>query len=222
MLLPNPTRHEIDHRTLKLLVGLIALSLPFLTALFAKTKITSISASYYEVGWSQSFFVGFLFAISAFLLAYNGYSRLEMVFSKIAAVAALGVALFPCGCEGHEEIIPYVHTGSAAVMFLILAYFCYLFYKRARAKGHVQANRRAAFYAFCGMAIGASIMAIFIDIISGGSLTSKIPRLVFYSEGTALLAFGISWLTASRILPILTSKNERFSPFSTDTTAGWH
>ena len=29
-----------------------------------------------------------------------------------------------------------------------------------------------------------------------------------------LIAFGISWLTASRILPVITSKEERFSPLS--------
>ena len=82
MLLPDPTKEEIDHRTLKLLVGLIALTLGNLTSFFADSKITSISASYYEGGWSQSILVGFLFAIAAFLLAYNGQSRSEMLMSK--------------------------------------------------------------------------------------------------------------------------------------------
>ena len=143
-MLPNPSKQEIDHRTLKLLVGLIALTLGNLTSFFAESKITSISASYHAGGWSQSIFVGFLFAIAAFLLAYNGLSRSEMLSSKLAAMAALGVALFPCGCDGHDEIIAHVHFASAAVMFIILAYFCYVFYRRARAKGHTEANRRAA------------------------------------------------------------------------------
>ena len=69
--------------------------------------------------------MGFLFAIAAFLLAYNGLSRTEMFLSKAAAAAALGVALFPCECGGHPALVPYVHGASAAVMFLILAYFCY-------------------------------------------------------------------------------------------------
>src|SRR5689334_3046203 len=108
MLLP-PRRLEIDHRTMKLIVGIIALSLASLTSFFASKPIESISASYYEDGWSRVIFIGFLFAIAAFLFAYNGYTRLQMVFSKVAAVTALCVALFPCGCEGHPEIIPYVH-----------------------------------------------------------------------------------------------------------------
>lgn len=213
-MLPKPEKPEIDHRTLKLLVGLIALSLANLTALFASKSITSISASYYEAGWSQSIFIGFLFAIAAFLLAYNGLSRAEMLLSKVAAAAALGVALFPCDCDGHAELVPHVHFSAAAVMFLVLAYFCYVFYRRARAKGHVEANRRAAIYALCGVAILASIAVLVFDTLAGGVLTARVPRLVFYCERTGLVAFGVSWLTASRILPVLTSRNERFSPFS--------
>ena len=217
-MLPKPTRPEIDHRTLKLLVGLIALTLANLTSFFAGKGLTSISAAYYETGWSQTIFLGFLFAIAAFLLAYNGLSRSEMVLSKIAAVAALGVALFPCDCDGHDEIIPHVHFGSAAVMFSILAWFCHVFYLRARAKGHVEAKRRAAIYALCGIAIVASIAAIVFDTLAGSALSSKIPRLVFYCERTGLVAFGVSWLTASRVLPVLTSRSERFSPFGAGAT----
>lgn len=217
-MLPNPTKEEIDHRTLKLLVGLMALSLGSLTSFFADSKITSISASYYEGGWSQSILVGFLFAIAAFLLAYNGLSRSEMLMSKFAAVAALGVALFPCGCNDNTEIIPHVHFGSAAVMFLILVYFCFVFYKRARAKGHTEAIRRAFIYVLCGIVIIASILIMVIDKTTGGGLSFRIPRLVFYCERAGLVAFGISWLTASRVLPVLTRSDERFSPLGTGAT----
>src|SRR5215510_12046051 len=108
-MLPKPGRQEIDHRTIKLIVGVVALSLATLTDLFAKTSITSISASYYEGGWSQSIFIGFLFAIAALMLAYNGQSRTEMLLSKVACVTALGVAMFPCGCGGYPPLVPHVH-----------------------------------------------------------------------------------------------------------------
>ncbi len=208
-----PKRQEIDHHTIKLIVGVIALSLASLTSFFATTAITSISASYYEGGWSQSIFIGFLFAIAASLLAYNGLSRPEMLLSKVAAAAALGVALFPCRCDTHIELVPYVHGISAATMFLILAYFCYTFYRRARDKGHPQAKTRAAIYALCGVAIFLAILVLAIDNLFGGSLSARIPRLTFYGEATGLVAFGISWLTASRVLPIITRQDERFSPF---------
>jgi len=212
-MLPTPKRQEIDHRTIKLVVGVIATSLAGLTSLFAQSRIASISASYYEGGWSQSIFIGFLFAIAAFLLAYNGQSRGEMVLSKVASVAALGVALFPCKCEVHTELVPYVHGVSAAVMFVVLACMCHGFYRRARDKGHAQANARATVYAICGLAIVLSIVVLALDNVTGGSIRAFVPRLTYYGETAGLVAFGISWLTASRVLPMLTRRDERFSPF---------
>jgi hypothetical protein len=190
----------------------IALSLAILTRLFAGTGISSISESYYAGGWSQSIFIGFLFAIAAFLFAYNGLSKTEMIFSKVAALAGLGVALFPCRCETHTEIIPYVHGISAAVMFLVLTYFCYCFFRTARSKGHPQAQARATIYAVCGIAILLSIVTLAFDHFFGGTLRTAIPHLTFYGEAISLSAFGISWLIASRVLPGVTRPEERFSP----------
>jgi hypothetical protein len=207
-----PERPEIDHRTIKLIIGIVALGLPGLTSLFARTAIPSISASYYEGGWSQSIFIGFLFAIAALLAAYNGLSAPEMIASKVAAIAGLGVALFPCACGTHTVRVPYVHYASAAVMFFILAFFCWAFLKRAKAKKHMQATARATVYAACGIAILLSIVTLAIDAFSGGALTALDSRFTFHGETTGLVAFGISWLTASRVLPFLTREDERFSP----------
>jgi hypothetical protein len=212
-MLPRPTRKEIDHRTIKLIVGVIALTLAFLTNLFAEAPLTSVSASYWEGGWSESIFVGFLFAIAAFLLAYNGYTTAEMFLSKAAAVAALGVALCPCGCDGHAELVPHVHWLSAAFMFMTLAYFCFGFYKRAVVKPPPQAKFRASIYVVCGIAIVGAIVVLVSNRLLG--LGAGIPRLTFSGEETALVAFGVSWLTASRVLPLLTAKEERFSPLRT-------
>lgn len=210
-----PEHQEIDHRTIKLIVGLIALSLAGLTSVFADNELTSISAAYYVGGWSESIFIGFLFAIAAFLLAYNGLTSAEMILSKVAAAAALGIALFPCECNSYPALVPYVHGASAAVMFLILTYFCYAFFKRAQAKHYPQAHIRATIYIICGISILVSIVVLAIDNLSGHVLRDRIPRLVFYGEAVGLVAFGISWLTASRTLPLLTSPDERFSPLRT-------
>jgi hypothetical protein len=213
-MLAQPKKREIDHRTLKLLVGLMAISLGGVTSFFAQSPLTSISASYHEGGWPQTFLVGFLFAIAAFLLAYNGESKPEMVLAKIAAVAALGVAMFPCRCGDHTEVLPYVHAASAMAMFLVLAYFCFIFFRRAQAKGHTEAKRRELVYAICGVAILAAILVMALDRLTGNSLSAAVPRLDFYAETSALFAFGVSWLTASRTLPWLTRNDERFSPLS--------
>ena len=210
-MISNPQRVEIDHHTMRLIVGVIAISLATLTSFFADTPIQSISASYYEDGWAQNIFVGFLFAISAFLFAYNGRSTTEMVLSKVAAIAAIGVAMFPCKCGDHQEIIRHVHGISAAVMFAILAVFCYKFYQRALGKGNLQAKLRASIYALCGIVMVASILIIAIDHFSAGAISSKIIRLTFFCEAAALISFGIAWLVASRILPLITGADERLS-----------
>jgi hypothetical protein len=44
--------------------------------------------------------------------------------------------------------------------------------------------------------------------------SARIPRLEFFGEGAGLIGFGISWLTASRVLPLLTRQDERFSAFN--------
>ena len=206
-MLRAPARPEIDHHVAKLIVGVIALSLPALTNWFATSPLQSISESYYHGGWSQSFLIGFLYAIATFLLAYNGRSPGEMIASKVACVAALGVAMFPCHC-GKHDVVPYVHGASAAVMFLTLAYFCYVFFRNARKKGHHQARARAAIYAGCGIALIVSIAILAFDALSGYKYSTG-NALVFYGEAGALVAFGISWLTASLTLPVITKADER-------------
>ncbi len=210
----SPEKEEIDHHTLRLIVGLIALSLAALTSLFSNGAITSVSASYHEGGWARDIFVGFLFAIAAFLMAYNGHSRRQMLLSKLAAFAALGIAMFPCKCDIHTEIIPYVHGTSAAIMFLVLAGFCLTFYLRARNKGHRQARWRAGIYALCGITIVLAILVLTLDHFLGGAISRKIVRLTYYGEYAGLVAFGVAWLVASRVLPVLSAKDERISVFS--------
>ncbi|HLL10411.1 MAG TPA: hypothetical protein VK570_05090 [Rubrivivax sp.] len=211
----EPVKEEINHQTIKLLVGVIALSLGSLTDLFADKPLSSISASYYEGGWSQTFFVGFLFAIAAFLMAYNGHSKKEMMLAKVAAVAAAGAAMFPCSCpeavgncRTDVALVPGVHGLSAAILFFILAAFCRLFYQRAGAKaklGNVEARCRQFVYVVCGVAILVSMAWIGLHAATGFFG----PRAVFYGETAALISFGISWLTASRALPLLAKPEER-------------
>lgn len=207
---------DIDYRAVKLIVGLIALSLAGLTQVFSPAPLTSISASYYTGGWAQTIFLGFLFAIAAFLLAYNGMTRVETVLAKVAAVAAAGVALYPCGCGSplvlargaYSPRLPAVHFASAAVMFLVLAYFAWGFYRRARAKGHAEATIRAWIYAGCTLVIVGSIAALAVHALVGGSGTGP-DYVTYWGETFGLVAFGISWLVASRAVPGITRPDER-------------
>lgn len=213
--------NEIDHHVLKFIVGITAIVLANLTVFLSGEALASISEAYHTGGWARDFFVGLLFAISAFLSAYNGSSVLEMLLSKVAAAAALLVALFPCECGTGTELVPYLHYIAAAIMFVILACFCVIFYRRARAKGHREAVWRSYLYALCGVIIIIAMAVLAFDHIAGRPIGSKLTRLIFYGERAGLVAFGVSWLVASRALPLITAPSERISivPISSDKTA---
>lgn len=213
MIINSPKHAEINQHTMKLIVGLIAIGIASSTS-FVSTlpePLTSISESYFAGDWSRNIFVGFLFSISAFLLSYNGQTGMQKVLSRIAAFAGVGVAMFPCKCRRDLEIISNVHYVSAAVMFVVLAYFCIEFYRHAKAKGHPQAKVRALIYLICFWAMVGSMVLMLVNGIWGPDLgwNERAPRLVFYGEATALLAFGFCWLVASRVLPVLTRPDER-------------
>lgn len=216
--MPARPRPDIDHHTLKLIVGVIALTLASLTSYFAKQKhsIDSISAAYYETGASHVIFIGFLFAIAAFLLAYNGYTRAQMIASKIAAISTLVVVFVPCECEGLGAKAP-AHGIAAAITFGILAFFCYTFYRRALEKpASKQTRSRAVIYAICGVVIVLMIVILGASRLMSDSDKDRFPRLTFYGEKAALIAFGVSWLTASLYLPVITTKHERLTRDSSE------
>ena len=207
---------EIDEHTMKLIVGLIAFLLPVLTNYFSQEDLKAISASYHAGFWSRDIFVGCLFAISAFLLSYNGKPPLpgqealnifdqllisqsfQKFISKVAAFAAIGVAIFPCRCGDHIEIIPKVHGLSTFLMFMILSIFCFVFYKRAKIKSHWHAKVRAFFYVACGAGIIVCILIIGIHNSISDAETISDSRLTFWIELSALYAFGTSWFLASQ------------------------
>src|SRR5262249_27411473 len=92
--------------------------------------------------------------------------------------------------------------------------FNYCFYRRALDEHgkYTEAKVRAGIYTACGVAMAGAILVLGLDsFISGHPLSSQVPRLVFYGEATALVSFGISWLTARRTLPLSTHRHERFS-----------
>jgi hypothetical protein len=212
----KPKAPEINQYAMKLLVGLIALLLPVLTHLLARiagTPISSISESYWAGGWPQSIFVGCLFAIASFLTAYNGELRREMVLGKVAALAALCVALFPCDCDGEPQIIPGLHYAAAGVMFAVLAYFCIVFLERARRKGHPEAIRRARIYLLCACGIVLAILALIYNGVTG-RLSDRWGDFVYWGETLGLVSFGVSWLTASHTVPFTNRHDEKFRPFA--------
>ncbi|MBQ5940618.1 MULTISPECIES: hypothetical protein [unclassified Massilia] len=198
-------KHEIDYRTMKLMVAAISLTLSGLTLYFAEGPLASISHAYCADGMSRDIFVGFLFAIAAIMSAHNGADDCEKVASRLAAVSALGVALVPTSCR--DDVASTWHFLFAAAVFAILAWFCWSFYRRAGTKPHPEyAARRKIVYGICGIGILAMM-----GLIAAHKFFGLWPafNVTFNGEAIGLALFGVSWLVASHFLPYFDHPGER-------------
>ena len=202
-----------DYRGLRLLVGLIALSLPIVAVALAGRSLPSISASYYSN--ARDMFVGQLFVVGAFLFAYNGHSDYESYASKVASIAALCVASFPTTCDGCPVgFHSIVHYLSAALLFSILAYFCFIPFQRGLkdkpGKGKI---RRRWIYAICGSVMVACIIVIALANLLLSREAVEAWRITFWGEWLALTAFGIAWIASGKTLRWIADEEELYQPF---------
>jgi hypothetical protein len=200
-----------DYRALRLLVGIIAFSLPFVVTVIANSELGSISGSYYTN--ARDVFVGMLFIVGAFLWAYNGHKTQHKIsqktLSKIAAVAAIGVAVFPTSQgDASGTWISGLHYASAAVLFLILTRFCFVFFRvDIKGKGGKK-GLRSKVYFVCGWIMILCMLAIALkQVPMVNSLTAGFA-LVFWAEAIALCAFGAAWIVAGKYLSLFTEPEE--------------
>lgn len=191
------------HRTI---LGVIAISLGIIVWYMVGGDLPSISDSYYD-DKARNIFVGFLFIVGAFLFSYKGYNSWDFAFSKIAAISAVLIAIFPtdqtvlCSSPLYTEEISdtsKVHFISAALMFIILAYFCFFsFARRVYNKGLGEyKTTRFIIYLSCGTAIVGSIAGYFVLKEIYGKCVAIENEFLFYAELISLIAFGLAWFVA--------------------------
>ena len=202
-----------DYRALRLLMGLIALALPFVVLLLSARPLSSISASYYTD--ARDAFVGMLFVVSAFLWAYNGHSSKEARLSKVASLAAIFVAIFPTSCDLYETggIASSIHYGAAATLFAVLAYFCFVPFRRNTKGQKGKKGRRSKIYFVCGWIMVGCILSVFVANFTLSDETIQALRLTFWAEAIALVAFGVAWIVAGKYFGLLVDDDEALRLF---------
>lgn len=107
------------------LVGFVAFGLPvilFIGGLMPESCFRDSISHFYYAPFLGSVFVGLLFFIGGFLLAYSGETWMESKGSTIAGLGAFGVALFPTtksGCDealtSHSRVFALVDTSTNPV-----------------------------------------------------------------------------------------------------------
>jgi hypothetical protein len=204
----------ISGETLQLIIGVLAVMLPvsmIITAGFfsdCDTVQPSISAYYHTA--ARDLFVGILCAVGVAMFAYKGYSRYDNFFATVAAIAAIGVALFPTSvCEPiggcitgviDTGVYNIIHLVSAATLFIVLAIFCIVIFTitdQDATEGRLLRNK---IYYGCGVMIIACIALIAISMNVDGFPQHLLGfPVVFLFETIALVAFSLSWLTKSEV-----------------------
>jgi hypothetical protein len=204
----------LSYYSMRRMVGLIALALPF--ALAAGSILITLlvsghlphpllerSISDYYYSPMRDYYVGSLFAIAAFLACSRGYDLRDEITGYLAAAFVLGVACCPSfNPRGvrytHLDLVFGVtHTAFAALMYLMLAYICiFLFRKSSPQKTPTRRKRdRNRIYVVCGL-----IMVACMITMVGLTIRSVVERRhpshwLFWCEALANCAFGVAWLT---------------------------
>ncbi len=181
-------------------VGVIGIALPILLVagylIFEGPGIqNSISAYYHTV--MRDVLVGCLWAIAVFLLSYRGYEGDDRI-GDLASLFAIGVALFPvtpAGSNARDEfIIGWVHWLFAAALFLTLAYFCLVLFRKGKPDPTPQKRKRNWVYTVSGWLILACIAGIAaVSLFPDSRVHDADP--VFWLEAIAVWAFGWAWFT---------------------------
>lgn len=221
---------RVDQKTIAFLVGLMAFLLPAVL-MIARFQFgwerDSISAYYYEHFFLGDIFVGILVFIGALLFTYRGNGRLVANLAHIAGTAAICVALFPTDgwiCDSDltllaqpiacdlsagrlaQEASGIIHLLAAAILFIILAVFCFFVFTQLRSKDGVKLNQQSSnkvirncIYYGCGGLIVTAIAAMGFENFFGIDGWDSVDG-TFWAEAIALGAFGIAWMTNGRFL----------------------
>jgi hypothetical protein len=203
----------VAHTYLQILVGLIAITLPFVVAIGNLLLSDdgdmpgSISAYYYTP--MRNWFVGALCALAVFFLSYQ-YKPLPQFerdhrLSQYASAAAVGVAFFPTAdevrtAEGQEKVISTLHLMCACALFLLLTYFALFLFTKTGGEMTTRKRQRNLVYTVCGVVMAVAIACVILSNIvkPPGSWNT-----LFWLESVCVVAFGVSWLVKGGFLGVL-------------------
>ncbi|MFN8252535.1 MAG: hypothetical protein U0V75_11710 [Ferruginibacter sp.] len=201
----NNNQQVISYFRLRQLIGILGISLPLLMILFNYISFKSWQiefsiSDYYNNGSAGYVFVGVLFVLGFFLLAYKGYEKIDDRAADVGCAAALGVALFPTTSSNYT--VHVMHFVFALLLFSTFIFFSlYLFRKTSGVKKITrQKVYRNRVYVTCGIIMIVCIVGIALASLGLMGAAASRYKIVFWLEAIALGSFGFSWIVKGELL----------------------
>ncbi|WP_420315674.1 hypothetical protein [Ekhidna sp.] len=193
---------NVSYRSLRRLIGVLGVLLPWLLMVRAWDIEPSISHYYYTV--SSPIFTGILIAFGLLLLTYQGYEKSsgekvsDNTITNVAGFFALVTAILPTSCHGgqshpfchFDSTLNTIHLLSAGTFLILVGAMSYFKFPLGGTK--------KAFYKTMGLIVWASIVLMLIYFAFEDSIGDKFPQGVLVGEIIGVTAFGISWLVKGK------------------------
>lgn len=157
----------------------------------------SISATFYAT--SNIFMIGTLSVFAFFLWCYKGYDIGDDATTKISAILALMILIFPCECQASgtttgvlnlpTNVSHYIHCLSAGLLFGSFAYMIGCRFTLRVPTGRITDQKRKRDHAYNGCAC----------LIVVGMITQVVTSLygigwmTIVNETVMLWAFSLAW-----------------------------
>ena len=193
-------------------IGLCGLALPLLlgpVGYFAFGVPIQDSLSAYVHTPLRDLFVGILFTLGAFFFCYRGHDRLENWTANLAAVFALGLALFPLD-PGNDPLAQrttagLLHTVCGGGFFLTMTVYALLHFPRPQPAAETtlpepHPAHRNLIYRTCGVIILLSMVAMSAYLLlpfysPEFKRRADAVHALFWLEWLAVWSFAAAWLT---------------------------
>ncbi|HKH50106.1 MAG TPA: hypothetical protein VKM72_36100 [Thermoanaerobaculia bacterium] len=194
--------------TLRYGIILIGALLPVVVWAVGKTHDVplqdSISAYYWAApsgqreAPSRNWFVGGLFAVAAFLYLYKGFSKAENISLNLAAILAVGVAVFPTEWGCGEACKRYtLHGFCAVLMFACLVYVVWFRARDTLSLVPDNATPSPAAYRRMYRIVGGVMLASPLTAFILNSVIGTESSYVFFIEAAGIWAFALYWVLKS-------------------------
>jgi uncharacterized membrane protein YiaA len=199
------TSLALSYLNLRRAIGFIGILLPFVLVIgkiVCEGNIEiqqSISDYYYTC--MRDIFVGSMCAIGVFFFSCQGYDKKDATVANLASLFAIGVALFPTIPEHApisllEKFSAVIHYASAIALFLTLAYFSLVLFRKTDPNREMTKEKRVRnlIYTLCGTTILVSIALGITSLVFLDKGVIEQFYIIFWLESIAIIAFSFSWL----------------------------